>query len=101
MRGLCVNTKDEANPGTDPTQSTMATRTSVSAATAVDTAWALFCQFHDVPSHVHAERLVHWLGEDPRHMRAFDDALTLWALAGAGLVKPALEEARRRGSDLQ
>ena len=101
MRGCCVNTKDEANPGTDSTQSTMAIRTSVSAATAVDTAWALFCQFHDVPSHIHAEQLVHWLGEDPRHMRAFDEALTLWALAGAGLVKPALEEARRRGSDLQ
>ncbi|ADU38484.1 hypothetical protein [Variovorax paradoxus] len=79
----------------------MATRTSVSAATAVDTAWALFCQFHDVPSHVHAERLVHWLGEDPRHVRAFDEALTLWALAGAALVKPVLEEAKRCGPDLQ
>ncbi len=101
MRGSCVNTKDEANPDTDPTQSTMATRTSVSSETAVDTAWALFCQLHDAPSRHHADQLVHWLGEDPRHVRAFDEALTLWALAGAVLVKPVLDDARRCGSDLQ
>lgn len=66
-----------------------------------DMAWALFCQLHDAPSCDHATRLVRWLGEDPRHVRAFDEALTLWALAGVALVEPVLEEARRRSADLQ
>lgn len=79
----------------------MASSTQVSAESAVDTAWALFCRLHDAPSRDHANQLVHWLGEDPRHVRAFDEALTLWALAGAALVKPLLEEARRCGPDLQ
>lgn len=79
----------------------MANRTPVYAETAVDTAWALFCQLHDAPSRDHADQLIHWLGEDPRHVRAFDEALTLWALAGAAMVKPVLEEVRRSGSDLQ
>jgi len=79
----------------------MARSTSVSTETAVDTAWALFCRLHDAPSRDHAEQLVHWLGQDPRHVRAFDEALTLWALAGAALVKPALREAQRHGADLQ
>lgn len=79
----------------------MANRTPVCTETAVDTAWALFCQLHDAPSRDHADQLIHWLGEDPRHVRAFDEALTLWALAGAAMVKPVLEEVRRSGSDLQ
>jgi ferric-dicitrate binding protein FerR (iron transport regulator) len=79
----------------------MARSTSVSAETAVDTAWALFCRLHDAPSREHAEQLVHWLGQDLRHVRAFDEALTLWALAGAALVKPVLREAQRHGPDLQ
>lgn len=79
----------------------MVNRTPVCAETAVDTAWALFCQLHDAPSRDHADQLIHWLGEDPRHVRAFDEALTLWALAGAALVKPVLEEVRRSGPDLQ
>ncbi len=79
----------------------MVTRTPVSSETAVDTAWALFCNLHDAPSRLHAEQLVHWLGQDPRHVRAFDEALTLWALAGAALLKPALDEARCRRPDLQ
>ncbi|RQO56231.1 hypothetical protein DBV14_11330 [Variovorax sp. KBW07] len=79
----------------------MANRTPVCTETAVDTAWALFCQLHDAPSRDHADQLIHWLGEDPRHVRAFDEALTLWALAGAAMVKPVLEEVRRSGPDLQ
>lgn len=101
MRGSCVNTKDEANSGTDSTQSTMATKTSVSSEAAVDRAWELFCRLHDAPSCAHADQLVHWLGEDPRHVRAFDEALTLWALTGAALLAPVLEEAQRSGSALQ
>lgn len=79
----------------------MATSTHVSAETAFDTAWALFCQLHDAPSHDHADRLIQWLGQDPRHVRALDEALTLWALAGVALVEPVIEEARRHGSDMQ
>jgi ferric-dicitrate binding protein FerR (iron transport regulator) len=101
MRGRCVNTKDEANPGTDSTQSTMATKTSATHEAAVDRAWELFCRLHDAPSCIHADQLVHWLGEDPRHVRAFDEALTMWALAGAALLGPVLEEAQHNGSDLQ
>lgn len=79
----------------------MVERPPVCAKTAVDTAWALFCRLHDVPSRDHADQLIHWLGEDPRHVRAFDEALTLWALAGAALIKPVLEEVQRSGPDLQ
>ncbi|KPU91768.1 hypothetical protein APR50_31145 [Variovorax paradoxus] len=56
---------------------------------AVATAWTLFSRLHDEPSRAHAHRLVTWLGEDPLHVRALDDALTLWALAGAALSRPA------------
>ena len=53
---------------------------------AFDAAWRLFRTLHERPSLASAERLVRWLGEDPRHVRALDHALTLWALAGAALV---------------
>jgi len=79
----------------------MVERTPACPKTAVDTAWALFCRLHDTPSRYHADQLIHWLGEDPRHVRAFDEALTLWALAGAALVKPVLEEGQRCTPDLQ
>lgn len=49
-------------------------------------AWRLFCAMHEAPSPASAEQLIRWLGEDPRHVRALDHALTLWALAGAALV---------------
>lgn len=42
-------------------------------------AWVLFRQLHDHPSPQHADRLVHWLGQDPAHARALDSVLTLWA----------------------
>ncbi len=61
---------------------------------AVATAWTLFSRLHDEPSRVHAHRLVAWLGEDPLHVRALDDALTLWALAGAALSRPSGDDDR-------
>lgn len=79
----------------------MATNTSVSSEAAIGRAWELFCRLHDAPSCAHAHQLVHWLVEDPRHVRAFDEALTLWALAGAALIEPVQQEAQRSGSDLQ
>jgi ferric-dicitrate binding protein FerR (iron transport regulator) len=75
--------------------------THVASATAFETAWALFCRMHDAPSPELAVQLVRWLAEDPRHVRALDEALTLWALTGAALVESALEEAPRRAVDLQ
>jgi len=52
-------------------------------------AWRLFRELHDAPSLECAEKLVQWLGRDARHVRALDDALTLWALAGAVMVGSA------------
>lgn len=54
-----------------------------------DAAWRLFTAMHDAPSNATAKDLVEWLAQCPRHVRAFDDVLTLWALAGGGLVKRA------------
>jgi len=88
-------------PWIHQSQSRMTIRTHASAGNAFDTAWALFCQLHDSPSLEQAGRLVHWLGEDPGHVRAFDEVLTLWALTGVALVEPMLEEAQSRGADLQ
>lgn len=65
------------------------------------TAWTLFCRMHDAPSPASAEKLVRWLGEDVRNVQALDDALTLWALAGAALLKPALDEEPGQGRMLQ
>ncbi len=49
-------------------------------------AWRLFRELHDAPSLQSAEKLVVWLGRDARHVRALDETLTLWALAGAAMV---------------
>lgn len=65
------------------------------------TAWALFCRMRDAPSAASAEELVRWLGEDARNVRALDDALTLWALAGYVLVEPSLDEGLCRNGTLQ
>ncbi|NDZ18038.1 hypothetical protein C7T35_34110 [Variovorax sp. WS11] len=64
-------------------------------------AWTLFCRMHDAPSAASAERLVRWLGEDARNVQALDDALTVWALAGAALLKPALDGEPGQGRMLQ
>jgi len=54
-----------------------------------DDAWRLFTAMHDNPSSATARDLIKWLEQCPQHVRAFDDVLTLWALAGGGLVKRA------------
>ncbi len=54
-----------------------------------DDAWRLFTAMHDAPSSSTAQDLVEWLAKCPRHVQAFDDVLTLWALAGGGLIKRA------------
>jgi len=68
---------------------------------AFDVAWTLFCTLHDEPSPERAEQLVRWLGADPGHIGALDDVLTLWALTGAALMKPAPEQAAHEERRLQ
>jgi len=64
-------------------------------------AWRLFRALHDAPSLDRAQKLVLWLGRDAKHVRAFDEALTLWALAGAATVGSASGEESRHESTLQ
>lgn len=52
-----------------------------------DDAWRLFTALHDAPSDGTAKALVEWLAQSVAHVRAFDEVLTLWALAGGGLAK--------------
>ena len=68
---------------------------------AFDVAWTLFCTLHDSPSPERAEELIRWLGVDPGNICALDDVLTLWALTGAALIKPSMEEALREEGRLQ
>lgn len=64
-------------------------------------AWRLFRELHDAPSLERAQRLVLWLGSDAKHVRAFDEALTLWALAGAAMVGSAADDESRKSLLLQ
>lgn len=59
------------------------------------------CTLHDSPSPERAEELIRWLGVDPGNICALDDVLTLWALAGAALVKPSMQEALREEGRLK
>jgi len=68
---------------------------------AFSAAWTLFCTLHDAPSPERAEALVRWLGAGPQNVCALDDVLTLWALTGAALIRPALEDARHEEGRLQ
>ena len=68
---------------------------------AFDVAWTLFCTLHDSPSPERAEELIRWLGGHPGNICALDDVLTLWALTGAALIKPSMEEAQREERRLQ
>lgn len=52
-----------------------------------DDAWRLFAAMHDNPSNATAMDLIKWLEQGPHHVRVFDDVLTLWSLAGGGLVR--------------
>ncbi len=64
----------------------MSSRHRFSSAPAFSQAWRLFRDLHDTPSLEGAEKLVMWLGRDAKHVRALDEALTLWALAGAAIA---------------
>lgn len=64
-------------------------------------AWRLFRELHDAPSLECAEKLVLWLGRDAKHVRAFDEALTLWALAGAAVAGSAPGDGPRWEPTLQ
>lgn len=68
---------------------------------AFNVAWTLFCTLHDAPSPERAEDLIRWLGGDPGNICALDDVLTLWALTGAALIKPAMEAAQLEEGRLQ
>lgn len=79
----------------------MNTRDHASFDPAFSEAWRLFRELHDAPSLERAEELVQWMGCDARHVRAFDEALTLWALAGAALVGSASGDGLRQDPTLQ
>ena len=50
----------------------------------IDVAAFLFESMYACPSLQNTELLALWLGEDPRHIRALDIALTEWGLRTAG-----------------
>ncbi len=79
----------------------MTSRHHFSSDQAFTVAWRLFRELHDAPSLERAEKLVLWLGSDAKHVRAFDDALTLWALAGAAIVGSATDEESGQEQRLQ
>jgi hypothetical protein len=64
-------------------------------------AWRLFRDLHDAPSQECAEKLVVWLGRDAKHVRALDEALTLWALAGAAMIGASIGDEPLREQTLQ
>lgn len=65
------------------TRSTVAVRSLVPEE-CIRTATSLFGCMHASPTLENSERLVHWLGQDPRHVRALEIALTQWGLAQSG-----------------
>lgn len=56
----------------------------------------LFTTVHASPTPENAERLACWLGEDPRHVRALDRALTEWGLVQSGHPVGGGEALRQR-----
>jgi len=64
-------------------------------------AWRLFRELHDAPTLDGAEKLVMWLGRDATHVRALDEALTLWALAGAAVLSSPARESFLQEQTLQ
>ncbi len=62
------------------------------------TAWLLFLALHDDPSVTAADNLLGWLRGHPKRVRALNEALSLWALAGAAIIASrheGLEPAKR------
>lgn len=50
----------------------------------IRTAASLFACIHASPTLQNTEQLAHWLGKDPRHLRALDIALAEWGLVQSG-----------------
>lgn len=68
---------------------------------AFNQAWRLFRELHDAPTLDGAAKLVMWLGRDASHVRALDEALTLWALAGAAVLSSPARESFLQEQTLQ
>jgi hypothetical protein len=49
-------------------------------------AWRLFQALHDDPTDSAAENLIVWLRGQPTRVRALNEALTVWAYAGAAIA---------------
>lgn len=49
-------------------------------------AWRLFQALHDDPTDSAAESLIDWLRGRPTRVRALNQALTVWAYAGAAIA---------------
>lgn len=50
------------------------------------TVWGLYKEVKEDPSPQSAMKLVRWLRENPSHPALFEQALRIWAFAGAALV---------------
>lgn len=58
-------------------------------------AWRLFQALHDDPTASAAESLIVWLRGRPARVRALNEALTVWAYAGAAIAVSRHEAAER------
>lgn len=48
----------------------------------------LFIKIHDCPDNSeYFERLVHWLNEDPAHLKAFNELGQIWISTGIALAR--------------
>ncbi|RDS87408.1 hypothetical protein [Pseudomonas fluorescens] len=48
----------------------------------------LFIKIHDCPDNPeYFERLVHWLNEDPAHLKAFNELGQIWISTGIALAR--------------
>ncbi|RMM74671.1 hypothetical protein ALQ72_01557 [Pseudomonas syringae pv. maculicola] len=48
----------------------------------------LFIKIHDCPGNpAHFDSLVHWLNEDPAHLKAFNELGQIWIATGIALAR--------------
>ena len=48
----------------------------------------LFIKIHDCPDNpAHRDSLVHWLNEDPAHLKAFNELGQIWIATGIALAR--------------
>ena len=48
----------------------------------------LFIKIHDCPDNpAHLDSLVHWLNEDPAHLKAFNELGQIWIATGIALAR--------------